>query len=98
MMSSQYLLIQQVKQNCSRGYGGLLRPASEKLKLHFKLKLLEKKAFRTNKRKKTILMSNGFLTRSHIPPRANNEKNDLMAKSNEKVEEFFSRRSSSNAG
>ena len=51
MMSSQYLLIQQVKQNCSRGYGGLLRPG-EKLKLHFKLKLLEKKAFRTNKRKK----------------------------------------------
>ena len=74
-----------------------MRPG-EKLKLHFKLKLLEKKAFRTNKRKKTILMSNGFLTRSHIPPRANNEKNDLMAKSNEKVEEFFSRRSSSNAG
>jgi len=32
------------------------------------------------------------------PWRANNEKNDLMAKSNEKVEEFFSRRSSSNAG
>ena len=51
MVTSQYLLIQQVKQNCSRGYGGLLRPG-EKLKLHFKLKLLEKKAFRTNKRKK----------------------------------------------